>query len=70
MVIADRTDRHAPGRPDRGRPGAGKKIDVIATAIWNEMTAEDLSWVDLAYAPPFGGVWDLIHIAARRAAEG
>jgi NADPH-dependent 2,4-dienoyl-CoA reductase/sulfur reductase-like enzyme len=69
MVIADEATGKVLGGQIVGGPGAGKKIDVIATAIWNEMTAEDLSWVDLAYAPPFSGVWDLIHIAARRAAN-
>ena len=33
------------------------------------MTAQDLAWTDLAYAPPFSGVWDLMHISARTAAE-
>ena len=70
MVIADEATGQVLGGQIVGGPGAGKKIDVIATAIWNEMTAENLSWVDLAYAPPFSGVWDLIHIAARRAAGG
>ena len=52
-----------------GGPGAGKRIDVFAVAIWSGMTAQDLAWADLAYAPPFSGVWDLIHIAARRAGD-
>lgn len=52
-----------------GGPGAGKRIDVFAAAIWTGMTAQDLAWADLAYAPPFSGVWDLIHIAARRAGD-
>lgn len=52
-----------------GGPGAGKRIDVFAAAIWSGMTAQDLAWADLAYAPPFSGVWDLIHIAARRAGD-
>jgi NADPH-dependent 2,4-dienoyl-CoA reductase/sulfur reductase-like enzyme len=69
MVIADQPTGRVLGGQIVGGPGAGKKIDVIATAIWNGMTAEELSWVDLAYAPPFSGVWDLVHIAARRAAE-
>ena len=47
-----------------GGPGAGKRVDVFATALWNGMAADDLAWTDLAYAPPFSGVWDLIHIAA------
>jgi NADPH-dependent 2,4-dienoyl-CoA reductase/sulfur reductase-like enzyme len=70
MVVADQRSGKVLGGQIVGGPGAGKKIDVIATAIWNGMTAEELSWVDLAYAPPFSGVWDLIHIAARRAAGG
>ena len=69
MVIADEKTGQVLGGQIVGGPGAGKKIDVIATAVWNGMTAEELSWVDLAYAPPFSGVWDLVHIAARRAAE-
>lgn len=67
-VVAERSDGRILGAQIVGGPGAGKRIDVFATAIWNEMTAEDLAWADLAYAPPFSGVWDLIHIAARRAA--
>jgi NADPH-dependent 2,4-dienoyl-CoA reductase/sulfur reductase-like enzyme len=70
MVIADQKTGRVLGGQIVGGPGAGKKIDVIATAIWTGMTAEELSWVDLAYAPPFSGVWDLVHIGARRAAEG
>jgi NADPH-dependent 2,4-dienoyl-CoA reductase/sulfur reductase-like enzyme len=70
MVIADRKTGQVLGGQIVGGTGAGKKIDVIATAIWTGMTTEELSWVDLAYAPPFSGVWDLVHIAARRAAEG
>ncbi len=65
-VIAEATTNRILGAQIVGGPGAGKKIDVFATAIWNGMTAHDLAWTDLAYAPPFSGVWDLIHIAARR----
>lgn len=50
-----------------GGAGAGKRIDVFATAAWNRMTADDLEWVDFAYAPPFAPVWDLMAIAARKA---
>jgi NADPH-dependent 2,4-dienoyl-CoA reductase/sulfur reductase-like enzyme len=69
MVIADRNDGRLLGAQIVGGRGAGKKIDVLATAMWAGVTASELAWVDLAYAPPFGGVWDSIHIAARRAAE-
>ncbi len=51
-----------------GGRGSAKRIDVFATAIWDRMSAGTLEWVDLAYAPPFAPVWDLIAIAARKAA--
>jgi NADPH-dependent 2,4-dienoyl-CoA reductase/sulfur reductase-like enzyme len=51
-----------------GGTGAGKRIDVFAAAIWDGMPAGTLEWVDLAYAPPFAPVWDLVSIAARKAA--
>jgi pyruvate/2-oxoglutarate dehydrogenase complex dihydrolipoamide dehydrogenase (E3) component len=68
-VIADHVSRRVLGAQIVGGAGSGKKIDAIATAIWAEMSIDELAWVDLAYAPPFSGVWDLIHIAARRAAS-
>ena len=67
-VVAERIGGRLLGAQVVGGTASGKRIDVFATAIWNRMTAEDLAWADLAYAPPFSGVWDLIHIAARRAA--
>jgi NADPH-dependent 2,4-dienoyl-CoA reductase/sulfur reductase-like enzyme len=68
-VTAERGSGRMLGAQVIGGPGAGKRIDVFATALWTGITAEELAWVDLAYAPPFSGVWDLIHIAAREAAE-
>lgn len=50
-----------------GGPGAGKRIDVLAAALWNGMQVEDLVQMDLAYAPPFSPVWDPVLTAARRA---
>ena len=67
-TTAERNGGRLLGAQVVGGPGAGKRIDVFAAAVWNGMTAHELAWADLAYAPPFSGVWDLIHIAARRAA--
>ncbi len=53
-----------------GREGAAKRIDVLATALWNEMTVDELQNVDLSYAPPYSPVWDPILGAARQAAAG
>lgn len=52
-----------------GGPGAGKRIDVFATAMWSDLPAAELAWTDLSYSPPFSGVWDPVHIAARKAGE-
>jgi NADPH-dependent 2,4-dienoyl-CoA reductase/sulfur reductase-like enzyme len=52
-----------------GKEGAAKRIDVMATAIWNEMTAEDFGQVDLSYAPPLSPLWDPTLIAARTVAS-
>jgi NADPH-dependent 2,4-dienoyl-CoA reductase/sulfur reductase-like enzyme len=49
-----------------GTEGAAKRIDVMAVAIWNEMTAEKFSQLDLGYAPPFSPVWDPLLVAARQ----
>lgn len=68
-AVAERKTGRIIGAEIVGGPGSAKRIDVFATAIWSNMTAQDLAWVDLAYAPPFSGVWDLIHIAARNAAR-
>lgn len=43
-----------------GGVGADKRIDVLATAIYNEMTANELFQVDLAYAPPYSGPKDAV----------
>ncbi len=51
-----------------GGPGAGKRIDVLAAALWNGMLVEDMVQMDLAYAPPFSPVWDPVLTAARSAA--
>jgi NADPH-dependent 2,4-dienoyl-CoA reductase/sulfur reductase-like enzyme len=51
-----------------GSQGSAKRIDTAATALWNHMTVEELTALDLAYAPPFSPVWDPILVAARLAA--
>lgn len=50
-----------------GKEGAAKRIDVVATALWNEMTVVEILNLDLSYAPPYSPVWDPVLIAARKA---
>jgi NADPH-dependent 2,4-dienoyl-CoA reductase/sulfur reductase-like enzyme len=52
-----------------GGPGSAKRIDTVATALWNGMTVQDFVWTDLGYAPPFSPTWDALLITARKAAE-
>jgi len=49
-----------------GMPGSGKRIDTVATAIMANLTAHDLAFADLSYAPPFSPVWDPVQTAARQ----
>lgn len=46
------------------RTQAAKRIDVAATALYAGPTVEDLTRLDLGYAPPFNGVWDPVQVAA------
>eukprot|EP00823_Brevimastigomonas_motovehiculus_P005322 TRINITY_DN3904_c0_g1_i1.p1 TRINITY_DN3904_c0_g1~~TRINITY_DN3904_c0_g1_i1.p1 ORF type:complete len:635 (-),score=154.28 TRINITY_DN3904_c0_g1_i1:434-2338(-) len=46
-----------------GTKGIDKRIDVLATAIRSRMTIDDLSHLELCYAPPFNSAKDPINIA-------
>jgi NADPH-dependent 2,4-dienoyl-CoA reductase/sulfur reductase-like enzyme len=65
-AVAERGTGRLLGAQIVGREGAAKRIDVFATALWNDMTVDDLLNVDLSYAPPFSPVWDPVLIAARK----
>ncbi|MBI1375858.1 MAG: NADH oxidase [Phycisphaera sp.] len=45
-----------------GGEGVDKRIDVLATAIRFGATVDDLTTLDLAYAPPFGSAKDPVHL--------
>ncbi len=47
-----------------GRGGVAKRIDVLATALYADLTIEDLTRLDLSYAPPFNSVWKPVQAAA------
>ena len=46
-----------------GADGVDKRIDVIATAIHGGLTVEDLTDLELAYAPPFSSAKDPVNMA-------
>ena len=66
-LLAERSSGRLLGAQIVGKEGAAKRIDVLATAIWNEMSVGEFLNLDLSYAPPFSPVWDPVLIAARKA---
>ncbi len=64
LVVEDGTGRLLGGQIVGGN-GAAKRIDTLAVAITARLTAEQLVYLDLAYAPPFSPVWDPVQTAAR-----
>lgn len=65
-LIAERGTGRLLGGQIVGEEGAAKRIDVLAVALWHEMTVEELLNIDLSYAPPFSPLWDPVLIAARK----
>jgi NADPH-dependent 2,4-dienoyl-CoA reductase/sulfur reductase-like enzyme len=66
-LVVERGSARILGGQITGGSGSGKRIDSIAVAVTAGWSAEDLLNADLAYAPPFSGVWDPVQIAAREA---
>ncbi|WP_141584605.1 FAD-dependent oxidoreductase [Actinomadura sp. WMMA1423] len=67
-LIAERRSGRLLGAQIVGEENAAKRIDGLAIALWNGMTVEEMTGLDLGYAPPFAPVWDPVLIAARKAA--
>ena len=42
-----------------------KRIDIAATAIFNDMTVDAVSDLDLSYTPPLGSPWDAVQMGAQ-----
>lgn len=68
-VLAARESGRLLGAQIVGGAGAGKRIDVFATALWNRMTVKDMMNMDLSYVPPLSTVWEPVLVSARQAWE-
>jgi NADPH-dependent 2,4-dienoyl-CoA reductase/sulfur reductase-like enzyme len=66
-MLAERRTGRLLGVQIVGREGAGKRVDIAAVALTAGMTVEQMTALDLGYAPPFSPVWDPILVAARKA---
>lgn len=68
-LLAEKRSGRLLGAQIVGYEDAAKRIDVLATAVWQSMTVEQMTGLDLSYAPPFAPVWDPVLIAARKVWE-
>jgi CoA-dependent NAD(P)H sulfur oxidoreductase len=64
-LVADRNSGRLLGAQMAGPEGVAKRIDVFAAALTARMTVEQISQLDLSYAPPFAPVWDPVLIACQ-----
>ncbi|MER7840576.1 FAD-dependent oxidoreductase [Streptomyces sp. NPDC096040] len=67
-MLAERRTGRLLGVQIVGREGAGKRVDIAAVALTAKMTVDQMTALDLGYAPPFSPVWDPVLVAARKAA--
>jgi NADPH-dependent 2,4-dienoyl-CoA reductase/sulfur reductase-like enzyme len=65
-LVAESEGGRLLGAQGVGGGGVVARINALATALTGGLSLEDLAYLDLAYAPPFSGAWDPIHIAAQR----
>lgn len=63
-LVMNRDDGRLLGAMMVGQSGVSKRIDILAAALYNKNTVEQISHLDLSYAPPFAPVWDPVLIAA------
>lgn len=65
-LIYRKDDQQLLGGQIIGGNGVDKRVDVLATALYHRMSFSELLDLDLAYAPPFNGVWDPLQQLAKR----
>ena len=68
-MVAERRSGRVLGAQLIGVEGAAKRVDVVATAITAQLGVEEMTALDLSYAPPFSPVWDPVLVAARKASQ-
>ena len=64
-LIADRSSGKLLGAQAVGAAGAVGRINALSVALWAGMDIDQVSYLDLAYSPPYSGAWDIIHNTAQ-----
>jgi NADPH-dependent 2,4-dienoyl-CoA reductase/sulfur reductase-like enzyme len=65
-MVGDKRSKKLLGAQMVGEEGVAHRINAVAVALHNKMKVEDFFQSDLAYAPPFGPVWDPTLVAANQ----
>jgi NADPH-dependent 2,4-dienoyl-CoA reductase/sulfur reductase-like enzyme len=65
-LVADTETGRFLGAQSVGGDGVVSRINSLAVALTGGLSLDELAYLDLAYAPPFSGAWDPIHIAAQK----
>jgi len=65
-LVADTNSGRLLGAQAVGGDGVVSRVNILAAALTAGLSIQELAYVDLAYAPPFSGSWDPIHIAAQQ----
>ena len=64
-LTADKSSGKLLGAQAVGVAGVVGRINALSVALWTGLTLDEIGYIDLAYAPPFSGAWDIIHNAAQ-----
>ncbi|GAB6906063.1 Pyridine nucleotide-disulphide oxidoreductase dimerisation region [Desulfosarcina cetonica] len=65
-IVGDRRSGRLLGAQMVGPEGVAHRINAVAVALHAKMTVATFAQTDLAYAPPFGPVWDPLLTAANQ----
>jgi len=65
-LVADTGTGRLLGAQAVGAEGVVARINILAGALAGGLSLEEIAYLDLAYAPPFSGAWDPVHIAAQQ----
>ena len=65
-LVADRDSGRLLGAQGVGGDGVVSRINILAAGLTTGLSVQELAYIDLAYAPPFSGSWDPVHIAAQQ----
>ncbi len=69
-IVVDRQTQRLLGAQMLGVEGVAGRIDLFAAALCRRLTVQEVYDLDLAYAPPFGPVYDpVLEICGRAAVE-